>query len=57
MKDAYSFHADQASLQVTYDRMHQAYCNVFTRLGLKFRPVEGAYETIGGGRVITEVRS
>jgi prolyl-tRNA synthetase len=34
MKDAYSFHADQASLQVTYDRMHQAYCNVFTRLGL-----------------------
>ncbi len=30
MKDAYSFHADQASLQATYDRMHQAYCNVFT---------------------------
>src|SRR3990167_1297003 len=40
MKDAYSFHVDQASLQQTYDRMHQAYCNVFTRLGLNFRPVQ-----------------
>jgi prolyl-tRNA synthetase len=48
MKDAYSFHADQASLQVTYDRMHQAYCNVFTRLGLKFRPVEADNGSIGG---------
>ena len=48
MKDAYSFHADHASLQVTYDRMHQAYCNVFTRLGLKFRPVEADNGSIGG---------
>lgn len=48
MKDAYSFHADQASLQQTYDRMHQAYCNVFTRLGLKFRPVEADNGSIGG---------
>ncbi|BBP69260.1 proline--tRNA ligase [Pseudomonas sp. Seg1] len=48
MKDAYSFHADQASLQVTYDRMHEAYCNVFTRLGLKFRPVEADNGSIGG---------
>ncbi len=48
MKDAYSFHADQPSLQVTYDRMHQAYCNVFTRLGLKFRPVEADNGSIGG---------
>jgi prolyl-tRNA synthetase len=48
MKDAYSFHADQASLQLTYDRMHQAYCNVFTRLGLKFRPVEADNGSIGG---------
>ncbi|CAI8713318.1 MULTISPECIES: proline--tRNA ligase [Pseudomonas] len=48
MKDAYSFHADQASLQVTYDRMHQAYCNVFTRLGLKFRAVEADNGSIGG---------
>ncbi|PVZ20710.1 MULTISPECIES: proline--tRNA ligase [unclassified Pseudomonas] len=48
MKDAYSFHADQASLQQTYDRMHQAYCNVFTRLGLDFRPVEADNGSIGG---------
>ncbi len=48
MKDAYSFHADQASLQVTYDRMHQAYCNIFTRLGLRFRPVEADNGSIGG---------
>jgi len=48
MKDAYSFHTDQASLQATYDRMHLAYCNIFTRLGLKFRPVEADNGSIGG---------
>ncbi|MFV0924322.1 proline--tRNA ligase [Pseudomonas palmensis] len=48
MKDAYSFHADQESLQQTYDRMHQAYCNVFTRLGLDFRPVQADTGSIGG---------
>ena len=48
MKDAYSFHLDQASLQATYDRMHQAYCNVFTRLGLNFRPVQADTGSIGG---------
>lgn len=48
MKDAYSFHLDQASLQQTYDRMHQAYCNIFTRLGLNFRPVEADTGSIGG---------
>ncbi|WXL28009.1 proline--tRNA ligase [Ectopseudomonas mendocina] len=48
MKDAYSFHADQASLQETYDRMHQAYCNIFTRLGLNFRPVQADTGSIGG---------
>ncbi|GLK91406.1 proline--tRNA ligase [Pseudomonas turukhanskensis] len=48
MKDAYSFHSDQASLQVTYDRMHQAYCNVFSRLGLNFRPVQADTGSIGG---------
>ncbi|MEN0108019.1 MAG: proline--tRNA ligase [Pseudomonas sp.] len=48
MKDAYSFHIDQASLQVTYDRMHQAYCNVFSRLGLNFRPVQADTGSIGG---------
>ncbi|HWR80899.1 MAG TPA: proline--tRNA ligase [Pseudomonas sp.] len=48
MKDAYSFHADQASLQQTYERMHQAYCNIFTRLGLNFRPVQADTGSIGG---------
>ncbi len=48
MKDAYSFHTDQASLQETYDRMHQAYCNVFSRLGLDFRPVQADTGSIGG---------
>jgi len=48
MKDAYSFHMDQASLQETYDRMHQAYCNIFTRLGLNFRPVQADTGSIGG---------
>src|SRR5699024_6773860 len=38
MKDAYSFHLDQAPRQETYGRMHQAYCNIFSRLGLDFRP-------------------
>lgn len=48
MKDAYSFHADQQSLQATYDRMHEAYCTVFTRLGLNFRPVQADTGSIGG---------
>jgi prolyl-tRNA synthetase len=48
MKDAYSFHADQVSLQQTYDRMHLAYCNIFRRLGLNFRPVEADNGSIGG---------
>lgn len=48
MKDAYSFHLDQASLQETYDIMYQAYCNIFTRLGLDFRPVIADTGSIGG---------
>ncbi|WP_342243208.1 proline--tRNA ligase [Pseudomonas sp. OTU5201] len=48
MKDAYSFHMSQESLQETYDRMHQAYCNVFSRLGLDFRPVLADTGSIGG---------
>ncbi|MGX5218642.1 proline--tRNA ligase [Pseudomonas segetis] len=48
MKDAYSFHANPESLQETYDRMHQAYCNVFSRLGLDFRPVQADTGSIGG---------
>jgi len=48
MKDAYSFHVDQASLQETYDRMHQAYCNIFDRLRLDYRPVLADTGSIGG---------
>ncbi|MEI6318843.1 MAG: proline--tRNA ligase, partial [Pseudomonadota bacterium] len=39
MKDAYSFHADAASLQQTYDAMYRAYSRIFERLGLQFRAV------------------
>jgi len=48
MKDAYSFHLDQASLQETYDRMHAAYCRIFERLGLDYRPVIADTGSIGG---------
>jgi prolyl-tRNA synthetase len=48
MKDAYSFHIDQTSLQQTYDTMFQAYCNIFTALGLNFRPVLADSGSIGG---------
>ncbi|HEK1112089.1 TPA: proline--tRNA ligase [Proteus mirabilis] len=48
MKDAYSFHISQESLQETYDRMYQAYSNIFTRIGLDFRPVLADTGSIGG---------
>lgn len=48
MKDAYSFHATAESLQQTYDVMHAAYCKIFQRLGLDFRPVLADTGSIGG---------
>lgn len=48
MKDAYSFHISQESLQQTYDVMYSTYCNIFTRLGLQFRPVLADTGSIGG---------
>ncbi|WP_165007870.1 proline--tRNA ligase [Neisseria yangbaofengii] len=48
MKDAYSFHADFESLQATYQDMYDAYCRVFNRLGLDFRPVAADTGSIGG---------
>ena len=48
MKDAYSFHLDDASLAETYEKMYQAYCNIFTRLGLDFRAVIADSGAIGG---------
>ncbi len=50
MKDAYSFHMDQASLEQTYQAMAQAYSRIFTRLGLRFRTVEADSGEIGGSR-------
>ncbi len=48
MKDAYSFHVDDASLQQTYERMHETYSRIFTRLGLDFRAVLADTGAIGG---------
>ncbi|HET7832555.1 MAG TPA: proline--tRNA ligase [Gallionella sp.] len=48
MKDAYSFHADYASLEQTYRVMHATYTNIFTRLGLQFRAVAADTGAIGG---------
>ena len=48
MKDAYSFHISPESLQQTFDDMHQAYSNVFSRMHLKFRSVEADSGAIGG---------
>jgi prolyl-tRNA synthetase len=48
MKDAYSFHLDEASLKDTYQTMYDAYSRIFTRLGLDFRPVIADNGSIGG---------
>jgi prolyl-tRNA synthetase len=48
MKDAYSFHLTQACLQTTYDKMYEAYSNIFTRIGLDFRAVIADTGSIGG---------
>ena len=48
MKDAYSFHADDASLAAEYRNMYDTYARIFTRLGLKFRAVAADTGAIGG---------
>ncbi|MCP4188165.1 MAG: proline--tRNA ligase [Gammaproteobacteria bacterium] len=48
MKDAYSFHASQESLQQTYDLMYQTYSNIFDRFGLAYRAVSADSGSIGG---------
>ena len=48
MKDAYSFHADDASLDEGYRKMYDAYSAIFTRLGLRFRAVHADSGAIGG---------
>ena len=48
MKDAYSFHTSQESLQETYEAMYRAYSQSFSRMGLDFRPVQADTGSIGG---------
>ncbi|MCS6971380.1 MAG: proline--tRNA ligase [Leptospiraceae bacterium] len=48
MKDAYSFHADEASLEETYQKMRECYRAIFERCGLKTIPVEADSGTMGG---------
>jgi len=48
MKDGYSFHADQASFDATYQDMYNCYSRILTRMGLDFRAVEADTGNIGG---------
>ena len=48
MKDAYSFHLEQECLEKTYQNMFDAYCRIFDRLGLEYRPVIADTGSIGG---------
>ncbi len=48
MKDAYSFHLDQETMDETYHTMHSAYGNILSRIGLEFRPVLADSGSIGG---------
>ncbi len=48
MKDAYSFHVDEASLAQGYRLMFEAYSRIFSRIGLKFRAVQADAGSIGG---------
>jgi prolyl-tRNA synthetase len=50
MKDAYSFHLDQESLQQTYDLMADSYSRIFDRLGLRYKSVEADSGEIGGAQ-------
>ena len=48
MKDAYSFHLEQQCLEKTYQNMFNAYCQIFDRIGLEYRPVIADTGSIGG---------
>jgi prolyl-tRNA synthetase len=50
MKDAYSFHIDEASLDDTYWEMYEVYSRIFTRAGLEFRAVRADTGAIGGSQ-------
>jgi len=48
MKDAYSFDADEPGAEISYGKMFEAYCRIFTRCGLRYRAVEADSGNIGG---------
>ena len=48
MKDAYSFDADEKGADLSYEKMFKAYTRIFSRIGLRFRPVEADSGNIGG---------
>ncbi|MDQ7093372.1 proline--tRNA ligase [Desulfosporosinus sp. PR] len=48
MKDLYSFDRDEAGLDISYKKMYDAYCRIFSRCGLAYRPVEADAGAIGG---------
>ena len=48
MKDGYSFDQDEEAAKLSYRKMYDAYCHIFTRCGLTFRPVEADTGLIGG---------
>ncbi|MDR3587557.1 MAG: proline--tRNA ligase [Desulfosporosinus sp.] len=48
MKDLYSFDRDEAGLDESYQKMYDAYCRIFSRCGLAYRPVEADAGAIGG---------
>ena len=50
MKDAYSFDKDQAGLDLSYQKMFDAYVRIFSRIGLQFRAVTADSGSIGGNR-------
>lgn len=49
MKDCYSFDKDEAGMNESYQKMYDAYTNIYNRMGLDFRPVEADNGAIGGG--------
>ena len=57
MKDAYSFHADEASLDQTYQEMYNAYSRIFKRVGINARPVVADSGAIGGNQKHTDIKS
>ena len=50
MKDSYTFDIDEAGLDVSYNKHHQAYCRIFDRCGLKYSVVEAHSGAMGGSQ-------